>query len=636
MALKIDTFSNVGGGVSFFKALGHPMAADKAKSLIDALSEAGPVAIYDPLGLADAFAEIHDCGRLAVTASYVQDITRIGTPILGIPAAPVTDLADSNAASIFVIAFDAERPIGHIRHLVPPDATVRSLDDMRLDEDMLTNKRRYLDPMNFATNFAFFRDADGQHTRISTANYWAGYGARDTSIQFVLFDAEGRRLADWREALSAAVGSIVVDSQDIRVRFDLGDFCGQLFLHVINPAGHDVVKYALDTYGDAETVLSCSHDANAWPADLYAGLPAPNPDEKVLLWVQNSHPCPIPAGAVGLNPMGRDGIAWLDREIPPFGSYPVDVSSLLPGLRWPAQIEIRAGKHFVRPRYEVITDAGRQRIAHANVERADLEPDPRIPEIGNLLGKSYVLPAPILPTDRFRSIALPTPMATGQRNLPLAAIVYDHEGREVARRRFGCLPRDHECALNADDLLNGGGNLPSGYGHMELVYDFAEGGEADGWLHGLFRYEDRHSGHAADTSFGAHIFNTVLTYRNEPQSYAGPAPGLSTRLFLRLGPPPVDTLCHLIYAASTPWRGKSETDLILHDETGAAVATRHLGIACGGSQHFRYSETFDDNERGRAGPDGYVVIRDATCRLFGYHGLVNGDASFSLDHMFGF
>ena len=34
-----------------------------------------------------------------------------------------------------------------------------------------------------------------------------------------------------------------------------------------------------------------------------------------MLWVQNSHPCPIPARAVGLNAMGRDDIAWLDREI---------------------------------------------------------------------------------------------------------------------------------------------------------------------------------------------------------------------------------------------------------------------------------------------------------------------------------
>jgi hypothetical protein len=31
-----------------------------------------------------------------------------------------------------------------------------------------------------------------------------------------------------------------------------------------------------------------------------------------------------------------------------------------------------------------------------------------------------------------------------------------------------------------------------------------------------------------------------------------------------------------------------------------------------------------------------VMIRDVTCRLFGYHGLVNQEGAFSLDHMFGF
>jgi hypothetical protein len=38
----------------------------------------------------------------------------------------------------------------------------------------------------------------------------------------------------------------------------------------------------------------------------------------------------------------------------------------------------------------------------------------------------------------------------------------------------------------------------------------------------------------------------------------------------------------------------------------------------------------------RAGPRGYVIIRDATCRLFGYHGLMDEAGGFSLDHMFGF
>jgi hypothetical protein len=45
---------------------------------------------------------------------------------------------------------------------------------------------------------------------------------------------------------------------------------------------------------------------------------------------------------------------------------------------------------------------------------------------------------------------------------------------------------------------------------------------------------------------------------------------------------------------------------------------------------------FDAAARRRAGPGAYAVIRDTTCRLFGYHGLVGRDGAFSLDHMFGF
>jgi hypothetical protein len=178
--------------------------------------------------------------------------------------------------------------------------------------------------------------------------------------------------------------------------------------------------------------------------------------------------------------------------------------------------------------------------------------------------------------------------------------------------------------------------LPAGYGHLELVYDFAAGSEADGWLHGLFRYEDRAGRHAAETSFGAHIFNTVLTYKAEPQSYAGRPPGLSTRLFLRLGDDPFDTLCHLIYPASTPWHATSATDLILYDAVGVQVARRHVAISCSGSLFWRYRETFDAASQRAAGPGGYVIVRDTTCRLFGYHGLIGADGAFSLDHMFGF
>ena len=633
MALQIDTFSNATGGFSFFKAVGHPLTARRIRALLDGLD--GPVALYDPMGFAGAFAEIHECSGLDISGVFVQDIGRIGEPVMGRPAQPVTDLPGSGARTVFIPAFDAGRLADHIRHLLPKGASIVTLDTVRLDDAMVTNRKRYLDPINFATNFAFFRDGDGEHTRLVTANYWSGYGATDVWAWCCLFDEGGASIVEWRENLPAGQGSVVFDSRELRERFDLPAFTGQLFVHVVNAAGHDVVKYALDTYGDSPDALSCTHDANAWPADLYGGLPAPAGGETVVLWVQNSHPCPIPAGGVGLNRMGRDEVVWLDRAIPPFGTYALDVASLLPGLAWPEQIEIRAGKHFVRPRYEIASaKTGRTRISHPNVERVDLKSDPKIPELSNLLGKSYILPAPILPMHRFSSAALPTPMSTAQRDLPVTAIVYDPKGVEVARHAFGRLPRDHATLLEIDGLVNG--SLNGGFGHIELIYDFAEGGEADGWLHGLFRYQDRVSGHAAETSFGAHIFNTVLTYRNEPQSYSGPAPGLSTRLFLRLGPAPADTMCHLIYPASTPWHAASETMLYLHDGDGEEVASRGIEIPCGGSVYWRYGEIFDADERRRAGKRPYVIIRDTTCRLFGYHGVTNEAGSFSFDHMFGF
>jgi len=226
-------------------------------------------------------------------------------------------------------------------------------------------------------------------------------------------------------------------------------------------------------------------------------------------------------------------------------------------------------------------------------------------------------------------------MATEQRELPIALAIYDRSGREVTRKRIGRIERRQSDALDLDAILNGA-ELPGGYGHIELLYDFSAGGEADGWLHALFRYEHRASGHAAETSFGAHVFNTVLTYKGEPQSYAGRAPGLSTRLFLRLGRGAVDTLCHLIYPASTPWHATSDTALSLHDGAGAEIAEAQVAIPCSGSLCWRYHEMFNAAVRARAGDNAYIVVRDATCRLFGYHGLLGAGGAFSLDHMFGF
>ena len=69
-------------------------------------------------------------------------------------------------------------------------------------------------------------------------------------------------------------------------------------------------------------------------------------------------------------------------------------------------------------------------------------------------------------------------------------------GRAVGEHRFGALPRGHRVAFEVNELAQPLANRP---GHLELSYDFTAGRDADGWLHALFRMEDRLSGHVAET-----------------------------------------------------------------------------------------------------------------------------------------
>ena len=626
--LDIQTFDARAGGNVLYKAFAHPVAAEAVGRLADRLRAAGPLAVYDPDGVCDALFALHPM-MPAAEGCYVHDVAHVGQVRAGVAALPLVELPRSSAATLLIAAFDAGRMQARIAHMAPPGMAVLTLDEARLPAAMLSNPRRYLDRVNFATNYAFFRDAGGLHTRLVTANYWAGYGAGPVRLWLRLFDGDGAVLAEWEEAVPPGPAGIAIDSQEVRARFALPEFAGQLFIHAIGAAGHDVVKYALDTYGSGgQASLSCTHDANAWPSDRYAGLPAPGPGERVVLWLQNSHAAPIPPGAVTLDRMGAEAPAPLMQAVPPYASLALDVADLLPGLHWPAQIELRAGRHVVRPRYEV-TRAGRSRIAHLNVERADLRPDPGIPTLSNLLGRGYLLPFPILDPTRFRTLVLPTPMAEHQASLPLRIDVFDAGGRQVAERFLGNLPRNHGLALDLADLTDV-------EGHADLVYDFRDGGEADGWLHALLRYEGRDTPHAAESSFGAHIYNTAMTYRDEPQSYNGPPPGLSTRLFLKLGQGARRSYAALIYAASADWHPLSDTTLILHGSDGAVLAERPLQLACRGSAMVWPHLVFGDDLLDQAGPRGYVLIRDQTCRIFGYHGLMDDAGGFSLDHMFGF
>lgn len=630
MALKIETFDNHTGGNALYKALSHPQTAQKVKALFDQLHHT-QVALYDPLGLIDAVQEFYgaELSHLNISNIYAQKFEHIGKTypsLRNLTAQPLTELSKSAGEALLILAFDTAWMLPALTPFLPKGMKVYSFDNVRLDA--LKDEKTYLTPLNFATNFAFLREQNGLHTRLVTANYWHRYGAKDVRLSCILFGEQGQVLAEWEQALDPCEHTLVIDSQDIKERFQLDPFLGQLFIHVIGAKGHDIVKYALETYSDDHIHVSCTHDANSWPADAYAGLPAPHKNEAVYFWIQNSHPVPIPANAIGLNVMGKKDIAWLDQEIAPFASYRLSVSDLLPDAHWPQQVEVQAGKYVVRPRYEVVCkETKNQRIAHINVQRNDLKQTIFTKELKTLFGKNYILPAPILPQPDFESFILPTPMSTTQTQLPLKVFVYDATGKAIAEQSLGVLERDHTTVIDCRQW-----SLPSGHGHIELAYDEDLNVPVDGWLHGLFRYE--RGSHKAESSFGAHMFNTPLVYKNEPQSYAGSPPGLRTRLFLALSDSQNDATCFLIYPSSTNWHPFSETEFVLHSHKGEEISKHTVKIPCHGSYLFSYHQSFPEDLR-RQAKGGYIIIRDTTCRLFGYHGSW-GKQAFSLDHMFGF
>lgn len=616
MVLNIKTFAHQ-KPCSFFKALGHPMVVEK----LEAFKKTHPSAVYDPEGHFEDFLAMTQMPRPARV--YVQAIEAL-TPMTSL----VTHITQDKPDDLLILSFNPEHHLNQMGHLLSASCKVRSLHDLRLPDKMLTNPHEYLSDLNFSTNFAFFREERGWHTRLKSANCWAKYGSQNVTLWAILFDEQGKMLARWDEAISPHVHSIVIDSREVKKRFNLPDFTGQLFIHLTGTKGHSIVKYALDTFHD-EGVLSGTHDANAWPSAYFAGLPAPRENEKVVLWLQNSHPFSVPAKGVSLNLMGESSGITLKQDIPAFGTYPVDVATYFPLARWPQQLELQAGHYFVRPRYEVVNQKGYRCMAHVNVERHDLQPDSKLKDFKENLGKGFILPAPLLPTESYVSSVLPTPMSRALRFMPVQALIYDKEGTLKGTHTFGNLPRHHQQVLCINDIVS-----LDDYGHVELIYDFKAGDEADGWLHGLFRYEHKTLPVQAETSFGSHIFNTAVTYKNEPQSYKGPPPGLTTGLFLRIDDD-LETFCHLIYPTSMPWHKTSNTTLTLHAQNGEPVASASLKIPQSGSRRWIVQETFSAVDRAKA-RGGYVIIHDKTCRLFGYHGLRNKEGNFSLDHMFGF
>src|SRR5215469_8183913 len=148
--LRIRTFDNQRGGNVTYKALAHPLTAEAMERLYARLP--GPVAVFDPDDIAEGLFDLHPFAS-GVSGFYAQNVETVGAERLGQRVRALNDLPASGARGVLIAAFDADRIAARIARFAPPGATFVSLDDARLPPAMLTNPRRYLDPLNFATNF---------------------------------------------------------------------------------------------------------------------------------------------------------------------------------------------------------------------------------------------------------------------------------------------------------------------------------------------------------------------------------------------------------------------------------------------------------------------------------------------------
>ena len=256
--------------------------------------------------------------------------------------------------------------------------------------------------------------------------------------------------------------------------------------------------------------------------------------------------------------------------------------------------------------------------------------------LAEMLGKGYLLPAPVLPREAWRTSVLPTPMAVGQSELPIAAIVYDPQGNEVLRRPLGRLPRGRVTRSRPRRRSRHGSarrRLRPRRAGLRFL-----GRRRGRWLAArdlpLSRTGDRPCRrdqfwraclqHHPDLSRRAAIL------RRPAAGAVDPAVPAARRRRLRHVVP--SDLPGLAAVAA----GKRHRNLLC-DGSGREIARAAMAIPCSGSRLWRYHALFDAAERARA-PAPALTRSSATptCRLFGYHGLLGGDGAFSLDHMFGF
>ncbi|MEM6574737.1 MAG: hypothetical protein AAF736_10730, partial [Pseudomonadota bacterium] len=587
-----------GRGNVMYKALAHPLVAPKLAIFRAQLADLAGLRVYDPHGQFDTCDAFLGLSALPGMQRLASDVRRLGPG-----EQPISSYA---GGPLLMLDFDSPQ-LTHLNQLAASTTDEAfGLEALKLPPDWLTRPDRYLSPLNFVFDLALFNHGDRVTSRITTANYWARYGASGGALRCVALDADGMQLGTLDYPLTDPGQLIEITSQAIADTLGLPSFTGQLLMHAVGAAGHDVLKYVCD-YADTSGDLTTTHDANTWPAARYGGIPLPqNDSEQVELLIQNPHHRTIPAGALTLEIPSRDQLP-LPFDVPPLATR----RWRLPSRDGATQGTLHSAFQLLRPRYQVVR-AGRSHVAHANVVREDLAADPDYWQAGEHLGRGYLLVAPLLPPENYDCQLLITPMSSLGDEARLTLQTYDLSGRIGSS----------ETLPDAVDGVRPWYTVRhSAPGHLELSYDAERAGPVDGWLHAIFRYHHRRSGHRSETSFGSHMFNLLNTYRSEPQSYSGPPPGLTTRLFGRPALPGTRGFFSLIYPSSRAWHPQSDTQLHLLDGRGQPLAESQVPIAENGSAQFSLDQFFDPH---LLAEPHQLLIRDTRCRLFGYHGLTTG------------
>src|SRR3974390_917957 len=144
MPLRIETFRNDIGGSSVYKATSHPWVAEPAKTLVAKLAASGPVSLYDPDGILEAFDLFYPLDGAAIAGFFVQNVGHLARTFCGHRAQPVTALADTSCNALLIASFDQMRALRQIGHLLPARAETFSFETLRLPADMQTDRQRYL------------------------------------------------------------------------------------------------------------------------------------------------------------------------------------------------------------------------------------------------------------------------------------------------------------------------------------------------------------------------------------------------------------------------------------------------------------------------------------------------------------